>query len=88
MSLKHPCFECRGACCESIIIDFGPSLSEEGKEYMNVRAEVERLDGNKTGYRVRNQCPKLVNGLCSIHETKPKICKDGAIGSQWCLNAV
>ena len=55
---------------------------------MNVRAEVERLDGNKVGYRVRNQCPKLVNGLCSIHETKPKICKDGKIGSQWCLNAV
>ena len=88
MSLKHPCFVCRGACCESIVIDFGAALSDYGKEYFAIRCEVERLENNHVGYRIRNRCPKLLNGLCSIHETKPQHCKEGKIGAMFCLNAI
>lgn len=77
--MNEKCEACGGACCLGILIKPTP----EAFEWYAMRGEVE-------GERVflECECKYLKLGICSIHETKPQICKDYEVGSEACRNAV
>lgn len=79
------CQTCSGDCCKILI---GYERPDNVSDLGDITKYTDR-DLRKHGYvriiekKVKNFCPKLVNGLCSIHKTKPKLCK-----SYWCYTTL
>ena len=79
----HPACEiCGGACCKSFLIwkgvfktDVSAWLALHGKE-----------EGN--GVRFDLQCSALKDGLCSIYDHRPEMCKTAKVGNRMCLDAI
>lgn len=75
------CNQC-GKCCKGIRLDF--ELDDELKQHFYEIHEKEAFElhpiyilfrDTQKNYKYYN-CNKLKDGICSIHESKPQICKD------------
>jgi Fe-S-cluster containining protein len=83
------CLECRGACCEELVVPFvaliNASSSVAEAEWMGVRAS--SIEDGRARFDVR--CPKLdACGRCSVHDEKPLICAVYPAGGPDCLDVV
>ena len=77
------CEECRGACCETIIIPL--SKDEEDTNRWAI------LHGKRIGARValNCQCSALTDqGRCSIYSDRPDMCRTYPAGGALCLETV
>ena len=80
--MSKACEVCRGACCESMVIDLvnEPRVDEwllvRGKPLTKFRVEVETV------------CPSLSNGRCSRYEYRPKACQVFEVGGELCKETV
>lgn len=82
MSRKgESCKTCDGACCKILI---GYEIPDNVSDLGDITVYSDR-DLRKHGYKriieenVPTSCDKQIDGLCSIHKTKPKLCR-----SFWC----
>ena len=80
--MNKACERCRGACCESIILQVNAPNGDVGRwvDYHGTRT--------KNGIEFACQCSKLKDGKCSIYETRPQVCKVFKVGSPECLYAL
>jgi Fe-S-cluster containining protein len=82
------CEECRGACCEELVICSsvqGASFPGADKEFMDVRGVLVE-DGV---YAVASMCPELdYRGRCRIYDDRPLACALLTPGGKECLDAV
>jgi hypothetical protein len=79
----HPaCNLCRGACCESIVLDQTSSamvnefLRARGRQLSRCRTEIE------------TRCPHLKDGACDCHASRPVACQLFAVGGAVCRETV
>ncbi len=80
------CLECKGACCEMLVVPFFPNAV--ALEYWGARGQLLREE-DETSVALDTRCPKLTRvGRCSIYENRPKICADFKVGGSGCLEAV
>ncbi len=76
------CDECRGACCETIIIPL--SVHEDTDRWVI-------LHGQRVGARVALNCKCTAlteGGRCSIYSDRPEICQAYPAGGADCLETV
>jgi len=85
--MNKACKICKGACCESMLIDFG-KIPDDAKRWLSLHIECETMDNGTEAHRIRKPCSKLQAGKCSIYEDRPQLCKDYAVGSEGCVKAV
>ena len=79
--MDSPCFTCKGACCESIVVQF-ETATDESLEWLNLH---EGVMADKKSMRFECKCSMLKDGLCSIWNKRPQICRQYKIGSEACL---
>lgn len=80
------CLECRGACCEQLILPLGPNRTVF--EFMRARGQVKHSHGLNIVI-LDCRCPKLdEEGLCSIYEQRPVHCRAYKAGGAACIEAV
>ncbi len=85
--MKPDCMVCRGACCETIVMP-GPLAAFFDPEWRRVRGR-ELPPFEQPSWEIHRSCPELTpEGLCGIHETKPRVCREYEPGSQACLSAI
>ena len=77
------CLECRGACCESLVL-----RAENGEQGAWLRVFAARpLPDAEVEFEVR--CSRLAAcGRCGIYDERPAICRDFAPGGAACLDVV
>jgi len=75
---------CKGACCE--VTYFNAPLDEDHNRLMEYKSVFIDEENGRLFYRCG--CKKLVNGLCTIYDSKPKICSEFAVGSVLCISCV
>lgn len=77
------CALCRGACCESIVLD--PAVfTLDGARWITYHG-TSRADGT---IELPCACDKLQRGLCSIHPTRPRNCVEFQVGGSECRSAI
>ncbi len=60
-----------GRCCKLFYINISKKEFESGKyKLMNLDSKIHILDKNPDG-----SCVYLKNNLCSIHDTRPQVCR-------------
>src|SRR5574338_554802 len=80
--MTHPCFECKGACCESIVFD-EKKVSESHHLWLSLHGEI------KEGMIELNcPCKKLKDGLCSDYENRPEMCRVFTLVGEACKNTI
>lgn len=84
----HPaCAQCKGACCETLVVpieSFASPDSFDTLRWASLRGTVKNRR-----LRVEARCSALSEcGACTIHATRPQPCRDYAVGSPGCLDAV
>lgn len=91
------CSECRGACCEEVII---PRCAvtmpdDDAVRWFELRGEyapLELLEGielPEAGLRLEVPCTKLTeDGRCGIYEERPNVCAAYEAGGADCLDTV
>lgn len=77
------CAVCKGACCETMLLDLRKVMSPDVLRWFELHGEQE-----SNGTRLNCACSKLKNGKCSIWDDRPQVCKMYEVGSQACRNAV
>jgi Fe-S-cluster containining protein len=76
------CELCKGSCCKSVVLPLSP-YSERTHEWFALHGEV------KSGMvRLNQPCSKLIDGKCSIYETRPEVCRTFPVGCSHCLEDV
>lgn len=99
----HPaCQLCRGACCESLVLNLPPTDSgswlalhglpvnppEDGVHRTNP-GPAAAGNGGLGLYEIEARCSKLSScGRCTIHATRPEHCKTYAVGGADCRATV
>jgi Fe-S-cluster containining protein len=82
------CDACRGACCETLHV-LGDAIARQSptsSEFIRVFAGAEDGHGD---IELKVRCSKLTSeGLCSIYERRPLICRLFKPGSPDCIAAV
>jgi hypothetical protein len=79
----HPaCKLCRGACCESVVLD--QTSSAMVNEFLRARGR--QLPGYRT--EIESRCPHLVKGACDCHASRPVACQLFAVGGAACRETV
>ena len=58
-------------------------IDKEAKKWIELHGEP-----TTKGTRFLCQCSKLKDGKCSIYADRPRVCKEYAVGSRGCLEAV
>ena len=73
--------ECRkcGKCCKYTIFQIPSSLPKSYASYYEARGFTVLLEQRTLVLNV--PCPHLVDGLCDIHDSKPKLCRDFESGN-------
>ncbi len=82
--MNNKCLECKGKCCVGII-----EVYESDTIYKDTD-----LTRPYTGFvydrvmitKKNSQCIALENGICSIYEKRPEICRKFKIDSECCLD--
>lgn len=72
------CKKC-GKCCEYAAFALPDSIPNDLKEYYEAHGFIVLPDKNTL--LLKAPCKHLKDGLCSIHESKPKICTDFGPGN-------
>lgn len=96
------CEQCKGACCEELIVDLGPRDFFDD-EFLRARlgpyiTSTQRAVPGKPetlSVRLPLRCPKLTHdGLCSVHSTEtdptdqPTVCRLAPVRGPECLDAL
>lgn len=80
--MNKACEICRGACCETIVLD----VSQRNPDfYLWLKYHGEALE---RGIRLECACKMLKDGKCSVYETRPKICMVYQVGCSACLATI
>jgi hypothetical protein len=66
------CKKC-AKCCKELIVYMN---SEADNTFLNARGIKCVEDNGAYKYTIPYVCPRLVDDLCSIHDDKPKTCKN------------
>ena len=84
MNPDSPCAICKGACCESLLFPYGLETNDDELEFLKARG---RIIG--PFIEVETRCPHLAScGSCGIYATRPRVCREYAIGSHLCLSTI
>lgn len=79
----HPaCAMCKGACCETIMVDQN-QLSPDTAKWFSYHGNVW-----KNWVELQTPCQMLVDGKCSIYETRPEMCKEAVVGGLACILSI
>ncbi len=82
---KPNCAECRGACCETILVPV-KTASPDTKRWIIMHMGVMIQPGL---YEFPLPCTALrADGTCMVYETRPKPCKDYPVGGPDCLATI
>ena len=80
------CLECRGACCEQLILPAPSPFGETADSFDFLAA---RGDVLKESVILDCRCPHLEpDGRCSCYDVRPRFCRDYKAGGPACLAAV
>lgn len=90
------CEACRGACCEEVLIPrvMFAAPNDDVRRWFELRGSIvphELLEGielPEAGLRLEVPCGALEDGLCSIYEDRPDVCREFAPGGRHCLETV
>lgn len=82
-NLTHPCFICKGACCETIVFD-ETKLSPNHHVWLSLHGEI------KEGMiELECKCKRLLDdGTCGDYENRPEMCRIFTMGGSACLNTI
>ena len=80
--MNPACELCRGACCESITLNV-QHKSADVERWIDLHGQ--RIAG---GLNMDCACTALVDGKCSIYDTRPGVCQDFQVGSVNCLVSI
>jgi Fe-S-cluster containining protein len=83
--MNPACQLCRGACCESIIVD-AASLRLPADSVTWLRYHGEPIDA--TRFELNTPCRFSKDGLCGCYEHRPQPCVVYAPGSKICRETV
>ena len=74
------CQKCKGQCCRVVKIAVQPMAADQ-QRWAEMRGTI------KNGrWRINSTCRHLDDeGKCSIYETRPKVCRDFAVGGPECV---
>lgn len=76
---NNTCLDCGGKCC------IGLFPLWDGKEIKLLSVK----EWNKFRKSMKeHKCCYFKNGLCSIHERKPRLCREARIGDPFCIEAI
>lgn len=83
MSGQTPCEICQGACCESLLFPhYGGETPQD--EFLKARGRV-----LGPFIELETRCPHLAScGSCGIYATRPRVCREYAVGSHLCLSTI
>jgi Fe-S-cluster containining protein len=80
------CLECKGACCEQLVLPVPSPIGKTGDAFDFLAA---RGDLKGKGVVLEQRCARLTEeGQCSIYGFRPRFCKDYKAGGPACLAAV
>ncbi len=84
MNMPPKCEECRGACCEAVLLS--PYVAAQfDTEWLRTRGKLLQ-DG---WVELESRCPKLSeDGRCTIYATRPLACQTYKEGGLACMSAV
>ncbi len=84
------CLECRGACCEDILIPVERRLiDDDALDWLETRGRPVYRNGTLAAYAFEARCPLLTTkGLCHIYEARPAICRRYEPGGPDCLETL
>jgi len=82
-SINKACEVCKGACCESMTLQLSEADNVDEKRWLV-------LHGKLYNDWVELPCPcsMLVDGKCSIYETRPDKCDKAQVGGFDCIFAI
>lgn len=82
------CYECQGACCETIHLDL--NLRDEEIPWVMLHSVSATGTDRFDSFELNARCSELnkVTGACNIHEERPLICEFFVAGSKDCLDTV
>ena len=87
--MQNQCKNCNGKCCVGDI-EVIPSDSIYSNDNLTVLILNKQYNERNTDRFMRvnkdNQCICLIDGLCSIYDNRPDICKKFQYGSQCCID--
>ena len=75
---------CGGACCKSFKLPVKLFDSDDVNRWLELHAS----DKEGEALRFDTSCNMLCDGKCSIYKERPQMCKDYAVGSQSCREAI
>lgn len=79
--MNKACESCRGACCESLVLNL--PVDGEVRVWLSLRGRVEN-----DSVRITAPCTKLRDGACSIYDERPLPCRVFAVGSPQCIASI
>lgn len=102
MGSENPCVEsgCVGACCRDMA--YVPLLEKELYNFPKAKKVPDWSDisdvgergmhfqvkpGGRIIARINGPCENLVNGICSIYNQRPQVCRNFEFGSDACQDA-
>lgn len=99
--MNPACQLCRGACCESLVLNLPPTDSGTWLAYhaLPLNPPQDGVHRTNTGpaaagngttmHEIEAKCRKLSTcGRCTIHTTRPEHCRTYAVGSPDCRSTV
>lgn len=86
MTIHPACAECKGACCETLLMPIDPSfMSSPVRKYLRTRGEFE----GDYMIRLNCQCRFLDDkGQCGIYSGRPDVCRTATVGGAMCRAAI
>src|SRR3990167_2740060 len=81
--MNKACALCKGACCESIVLDLTRSLTRDQLLWFSLHGTVEM-----GGVRLEAPCKMLKSGECSVWSSRPNVCRDYKVGGKHCVEAI
>lgn len=83
IAMHTACELCRGACCEGIIIP-AAEIKEE-TDWLEMHGSI---DSSGKWIHLNCKCRFLLDGRCVVWESRPRNCREYAVGSMACLMTV
>lgn len=88
--MNKACELCKGACCESIVVD--GNLNTKVDEWLVARGRsftINTIGGVPVQkIEIETVCPSLSLGKCIRYEFRPEMCKEFEVGSKDCRDTV
>lgn len=81
--MNDACKLCRGACCESIVLPLPPDPDHAA--WLLKHGSGGPWPGTVA---LECRCRALVDGKCSVYDSRPQVCRDYQPGSDPCRAAV